>query len=149
MLRRILAGPDFQYRVQVRPQIPHIGQVRIDADHVNLTPGEAKTIRVMFDREEDYRGAVTVVAESLPPGVSAAVGADFEPDKDPPLDDGQTRAIHASNGTSRRRTDSECRCGSCCAAAQGASGSASAGGRQTRRSSCRPRQFIVMVIEKP
>jgi hypothetical protein len=79
-----LAGPDFQYRVQVRPQIPHVGQIRIDTDHLNLAPGDAKTIRVMFDREEDYRGAVTVVAESLPPGVSAAVGADFEPDKDAP-----------------------------------------------------------------
>ena len=52
-----LAGPDFQYRVQVRPQIPHVGQIRIDTDHLNLTPGDAKTIRVMFDREEDYRGA--------------------------------------------------------------------------------------------
>jgi hypothetical protein len=51
---------------------------------MNLTPGEAKTIRVMFDREEDYEGVVAVVAESLPPGVSAAVGADFEPDKDAP-----------------------------------------------------------------
>jgi hypothetical protein len=79
-----LAGPDFHYRVQVRPQIPHAGQVRIDTDHLNLAPGEAKTIRVMFDREEDFRGAVTVIAESLPPGVSAAAGADFEPDKDPP-----------------------------------------------------------------
>jgi hypothetical protein len=79
-----LAGADFQYRVQVRPQVPHIGDVRIDTDHVNLTPGEAKLIRVVFDREEDYRGSVTVMAESLPPGVSAAVGADYEPDKDPP-----------------------------------------------------------------
>jgi hypothetical protein len=79
-----LAGPEFQYRVQVRPQIPHVGQVRIDTDNLNLIPGEAKTIRVMFDREEDYQGAVTIVAESLPPGVSASVGADFEPDKDPP-----------------------------------------------------------------
>jgi hypothetical protein len=79
-----LAGADFQYRIQVRPQVPHIGDIRIDADQVNLIPGEAKLIRVVFDREEDYRGAVTVVAESLPPGVSAAVGADYEPDKDPP-----------------------------------------------------------------
>jgi hypothetical protein len=79
-----LGGPEFQYRVQVRPQIPHVGQVRIDTDHLNLAPGEAKTVRVMFDREEDYRGAITVIAESLPPGVSAAVGADFEPEKDPP-----------------------------------------------------------------
>jgi hypothetical protein len=79
-----LAVPDFAYRVQVRPQIPHVGQIRIDADHVNLAPGEAKTITVAFDREEDYRGGIAVVSESLPPDVSAVVGADFEPDKDPP-----------------------------------------------------------------
>ena len=127
-----LAGPDFQYRVQVRPQIPHIGQVRIDTDHVNLTPGEAKTIRVMFDREEDYRGVVAVVAESLPPGVSAAVGADFEPDKDAPPATGKRETVHTSNGTSRRRTDGECRCRTCCSAAQGASGSASSHRWQNR-----------------
>ena len=79
-----LAGADFQYRVQVRPQVPHVGQVRVDADSVNLRQGEAKVVRVEFDREEDYRGAVTVAAESLPPGVSAVAGADFEPDTDPP-----------------------------------------------------------------
>ena len=120
-----LAGPDFQYRVQVRPQVPHVGQVRIDADHVNLTPGEAKTIRVMFDREEDYRGVVAVVAESLPPGVSAAVGADFEPDKDAPLATGKRerytprteRAVVVLTANADARPD--------CAAAQGASGGAS------------------------
>jgi len=79
-----LAGADFQYRVQIRPQIPHVGDVRIDTDHLNLGPGESKLIRVLFDREEDYRGAVTVAAESLPPGVSAAVGADYEPENDTP-----------------------------------------------------------------
>jgi hypothetical protein len=84
-----LAGQDFQYRVQVRPQVPHIGKVNIAADRINLAPGEAKTIRVLFDREEDYRGAIAVLAESLPPGVHAAVGADFEPDKDPPLTTGK------------------------------------------------------------
>jgi hypothetical protein len=84
-----LAGPDFQYRVQVRPQVAHVGQVRIDVDHLNFVPGEAKTVRVTFDREEDYRGAVTVVAEELPAGIMAAVGADYEPDKDPPLTTGK------------------------------------------------------------
>lgn len=79
-----LSGSDFRYRVQLRHQIPHVGQVRVDADHVNLSPGEAKTVRIFFDREEDYRGAVMIAAESLPPGVSSAVGADFEPDKDDP-----------------------------------------------------------------
>ncbi|MEX2264828.1 MAG: hypothetical protein WD696_22935 [Bryobacteraceae bacterium] len=79
-----LAEPGFRYRVQVRPQIPHVGQISIDVDHVNLVPGDAQMVRVIFDREEDYRGAIAVTAESLPPGVQASAGADFEPDKDPP-----------------------------------------------------------------
>ncbi|MDQ6662862.1 MAG: hypothetical protein M3Z23_00520 [Acidobacteriota bacterium] len=78
------AAPGFRYRVQIRPQIPHVGQVNIGDDHVNLSPGLVKTVRVMFDREEGYEGAVAVTAESLPPGVQAMSGADFEPDKDPP-----------------------------------------------------------------
>jgi hypothetical protein len=79
-----LGGADFQYRIQVRPQVPHVGQVRIEASSVNLRQGEARVIRVSFDREEGYRGAVTVAAESLPPGVSAVAGADFEEERDPP-----------------------------------------------------------------
>src|SRR5581483_6952409 len=63
-----LAGADFQYRVLVRPQVPHVGEIKIDTDHVNLAQGQAKLVRVKFDREEDYRGAVTLEAESLPPG---------------------------------------------------------------------------------
>jgi hypothetical protein len=79
-----LAGADFQYRLQVRPQVPHVGQVKVDADAVNITQGQAKVIRVSFDREEDFRGAVFVSADELPQGVSAVAGADFDPDKDPP-----------------------------------------------------------------
>ena len=84
-----LGDPGFRYRVLVRQQVPHLGSIRIDEDRVNLKPGEAKAIRVSFDREEDYRGAVIVGAESLPPGVSAMAGADFEPDKDPPMTTGK------------------------------------------------------------
>jgi hypothetical protein len=79
-----LGDPGFQYRVLVRPQIPHVGQVNIQEDHINLAPGNAKTVRVVFDREEGYSGAVSIGVESLPPGVEALAGADFEPDKDPP-----------------------------------------------------------------
>jgi hypothetical protein len=79
-----LAAPDFRYRVQIRPQIPHIGGVRIEEDHINLAPDGARTVRVSFDREEDYRGAVAVQVENLPDGVTALAAADFEPDKDPP-----------------------------------------------------------------
>ena len=84
-----LGGADFQYRVQVRPQVAHVGQVRADTDSLNLAQGQARTIRLSFDREEDYRGAIVVTAESLPPGVSAVAGADFEPDKDAPTEVGK------------------------------------------------------------
>ena len=73
---------ELRYRLQIRPQVPHVGQVRIDVDRINLAPEEAKTIRVIFDREEDYRGGVAVMAEDLPAGVHAVVGADFEEEKD-------------------------------------------------------------------
>ena len=78
------ASPGFRYRVQVRPQIPHVGQITFSDDHVNLSPGSVKTVRVMFDREEGYVGSIAVTAESLPAGVEALSGADFEPDVDPP-----------------------------------------------------------------
>jgi hypothetical protein len=79
-----LGEAGFRYRIQVRPQVAHVGQVRVDTDVVNLAAGGAKTVRVSFDREEDYRGAVAVSVEPLPPGVEALAAADFEPDKDPP-----------------------------------------------------------------
>lgn len=90
-----MAGPQFRYRVLVRPQVPHIGQVRITEDHVNLYPGEAKTVRVVFDREEDFRGALAVSVEGLPAGVEALASADFEPDKDPPLTAGKRERYQA------------------------------------------------------
>ena len=80
-----LSNPGFRYRLLIRPQIPHVGNVKIDADHVNLARGDAQSVRVMFDREEGFTGAVAVTADSLPPGVTALAGADFEPDKDPPM----------------------------------------------------------------
>ena len=74
----------FRYKVMVRSQVPHLGRVLIEEDHINLAPGGAKTVRVTFDREEDYRGAVAVSVDGLPEGVSVFAAADYEPDKDPP-----------------------------------------------------------------
>ena len=79
-----IGDEQFRYRVQVRPQVPHVGNILIEDDHINLAPGGAKTVRITFDREEDYRGAVAVSVENLPEGVSALAAADYEPDKDPP-----------------------------------------------------------------
>lgn len=51
-----LGEAGFRYRVQLRPQVGHVGKVLIDEDHLNLAPGGAKTVRVKFDREEGFRG---------------------------------------------------------------------------------------------
>ncbi|MBK5294180.1 MAG: hypothetical protein JJE04_21190 [Acidobacteriia bacterium] len=84
-----LGDPSFRYRLMIRQQIPHLGNIGIDEDHINLFPGDAKTTRVTFDREEDFRGAVAITVESLPPGVQALPSADYEPDKDAPLTAGK------------------------------------------------------------
>ena len=50
-------------------QVPGpVGEVGINEDRLNLAPGSApKAVRVTFDRE-DYRGAIAVSADRLPPG---------------------------------------------------------------------------------
>lgn len=73
-----------RYRVQIRQQVPHLGDVRIDVDHLNLTPGEAKAIKVTFDGEEGFRGGIAIAAEDLPPGVSAFTGGEFDEERDIP-----------------------------------------------------------------
>lgn len=84
-----LGEAGFRYRVMIRPQIAHLGKVIVEEDHINLAPGGAKTVRVTFDREEDFRGAVAVAVEGLPEGVTVLAAADFEPDKDPPMHPGK------------------------------------------------------------
>jgi hypothetical protein len=81
------SGPDFVYRVLVRPQLPHIGKLTSSVDHLNLQPGETKTLTVTLDREEEFGGVVALEAEGLPPGV-VAVAAMEKPIERPPLPNG-------------------------------------------------------------
>jgi hypothetical protein len=81
------SGPDFVYRVLVRQQLPHIGKLTSSADHLNLQPGETKTLTVTLDREEEFDGVVALEAEGLPPGV-VAVAAMEKPIERPPLPNG-------------------------------------------------------------
>ncbi len=80
-------GEDFSYRVLVRPQIPHIGKMTCSTDHLNLRPGETRTISVTLDREEEFNGVVTLAAEDLPAGVTA-IAAMEKPVERPPLPNG-------------------------------------------------------------
>lgn len=69
-------GPDFRYRVLIRPQIPHVGQVAAKAgnarvDHINLLSGETYKLTVVTEQEEDFEGETALSLENLPPGVEA------------------------------------------------------------------------------
>src|SRR5436190_91673 len=81
------AAPDFLYRVLVRPQIPHVGNVEVAEDHINIEAGSSKPLTVLVDREEGFNGYVTVAVENLPAGVTA-VAALENPLDQPPLPNG-------------------------------------------------------------
>ena len=63
-------GKGFDYRVLVRPQVPHVGVVSLaGGEHINLVPGEARTLKLTLEREEGLDQMVTLHLENLPPGV--------------------------------------------------------------------------------
>ena len=111
--------PEYRYRLLIRPQVPHIGQLeiatlkrgfedqRIDPLRINLMPGEAKTLTVETYIEElasdvvegggtrrftSGAGELALIVEDLPPGVRAFPGGFVENTRD---DDMQTvKAYH-------------------------------------------------------
>jgi hypothetical protein len=91
------ADDRFTYRVLVRPQVPHIGAVRIAEDHLNLVAGEIKKLSVVTDQEEGFDGYIGITADGLPAGVQVMMGTEVEPDQPPPLDDGKVERYFAKN----------------------------------------------------
>lgn len=73
--------PSFIYRVLIRPQIPHVGEVEVTEDRINLVPGEARKLTVMTGQEEGFGGEIALTMENLPPGVVALPGTEVEPDR--------------------------------------------------------------------
>ena len=92
----------FRYRLLIRPQVPHVGEievsehfVNIDAtqvdyavDRINLSPGMPRKLSVRTSLEEGFTGSVIVKIEDLPPGVEILPASETEPDDTPPLDQG-------------------------------------------------------------
>ena len=83
-------GPRFRYRLMIRPQIPHVGDVLVetrtranedatlDPWRVNLRPGQARKINVTVEHEEGFFQPANMMAlqvEGLPPGVTALTGS--------------------------------------------------------------------------
>lgn len=75
---------DFAYRVLIRPQVPHIGEVNVAEDRLNLSPGQSKALTINADREEGFKGFLSISVEGLPSGVTATTGLE-NPVEKPPL----------------------------------------------------------------
>jgi hypothetical protein len=98
-------GAGCQYRVLVRPQIPHVGKIDIvssfgrtfdgslkkgpEIDRLNLAQGEAKRITALVEQEEGFDGEIAFSLEGLPAGVAAFPAAQVEPDRPRVLDEGK------------------------------------------------------------
>ena len=70
---------DHAYRVLVRPGIPHVGDLELEGDRINLTRGQVRTLKVTTGLEEGYSGQVALSLEGLPPGVEPLTGTEVEP----------------------------------------------------------------------
>ena len=83
--------PSFRYRVLIRPQAPHVGDVVVEQEQINLERGGAKKLTVTTDQEEGFGGEIALKVEGLPPGVDAVTGTEVDPDRGPPLDEGHKK----------------------------------------------------------
>ena len=78
----------FRYRLLVRSQIPHAGELRVQEDRLNLVPGQAGKLTITTGQEEGFAGQIALRVEGLPPGVEALPSTDYQPEKPPHLDQG-------------------------------------------------------------
>jgi hypothetical protein len=70
-------GPEYRYRILVRPQVSHVGEVSIaEADRVNLVRGQARKLAVTTSHEEGFTGDVLFSFTGLPDGVQAFPSAE-------------------------------------------------------------------------
>jgi hypothetical protein len=75
-LTSLQGSADHAYRVLVRPQVPHVGDVGLKPDGpVNLRPGAKQRLTVSAPGKEEFAGTLALSVEGLPQGVKAFVGA--------------------------------------------------------------------------
>ena len=82
-------GPSMAYRVLIRPQVPHMGQIHVEEDHLNLVAGTATPLSLVTDEEEHFEGSIALSLAGLPPGVTAVAGTQAEPDAPPAVNEGR------------------------------------------------------------
>jgi hypothetical protein len=75
-LTSVHGSADHAYRVLVRPQIPHVGAIRMQPEGpVNLLPGARQRLTLSVPGKEDYAGTLAFSVDGLPPGVRAFIGS--------------------------------------------------------------------------
>ena len=87
-LTRRFGNAGFRYRLLLRPQIAHVGEVRTDTDRLNLVAGQASKITVTTDQEEGFSGDIALVLEGLPEGVEFYPGTEVKAYQGPVPEDG-------------------------------------------------------------
>ena len=79
-------GPEYRYRIFVRPQVSHVGEVQVQqGERINLVRGQSRKLIVMTSHEEGFAGDVTFSFAGLPEGVAAFPAAEVN-DKRAPTD---------------------------------------------------------------
>ena len=53
---------DFKYRVLIRQQAPHVGEIKIMEDFINLNAGQARKLTVLVEQEEGFNGYITILS---------------------------------------------------------------------------------------
>jgi hypothetical protein len=99
-------GPNYRYRIFVRPEIPHLGQILVtdgqtkegakptNINRLNLTPGQPTQLTLIASYEEGFAGSLSFVFTGLPEGVQSFPGVQFHQDR-PPLEVTQNPEIVA------------------------------------------------------
>lgn len=87
-LTRRFGNAGFRYRLLLRPQIPHVGEVRTDTDRLNLVAGQTGKITVTTDQEEGYSNDIALVLDGLPEGVEFYPGTEVKAYQGPVPEDG-------------------------------------------------------------
>ena len=77
------------YRVLIRPQVPHMGRIHVEEDHLNLVAGTATPLSLVTDQEEHFEGSIALSLAGLPPGVTAVAATRSEPDAPPAVNEGR------------------------------------------------------------
>ncbi len=90
--------PRYAYRLLVRPQIPHVGEVSLEKgsshfdgggktpariDRINLVRGQARKLTIYTPHEEGFAGDVSFSVTGLPPGVEALAAAEVNDETAP------------------------------------------------------------------